>query len=551
MNNCCNQDIFYEEDMKRWETSYSVPYYTKAEIDEIIEDISISGDVITSGEVQTMIDAATEPIEGDITALSGAVEQLSTSLENKADKSDIPSLEGYATQQWVEGKNYLTEQSLEDYATKQEVIDNEYTISQAINDLNDRKLDASAYTPVDMSGYWTSGETQEAINAATSGTPSSATIEGLRNDVNALSGDVTNLYETKLDASAYTPTDLSQYWTSAQTKNYVDNAISGIPSGALTVDWSELVDQQLITDAKWNEIVDAIQNHREVYGYLDYSADGGGVDIYPLMSAAKIGIQGSNDSIILNSQSGDGTYILTITKNGSNNYSFSDSSYRFQPKLTAGSGISINNNNVISVTGGTSNILAVDWEGLMGNMNDEKWDSLVDAFQNNNQIYAIVDYSGEGFIDIDQKPIDGYVFIDGNTGEQGSRIELKRLTSDGYDWITITKNGSNNYTVTNGNVQYQQRLEAGTGIAINGNVISATGGGTGITIDQSLDSGSTNPVANSALTQAINAKADASNVYNKTEVNNIVNNKANVWCGDEASFNALTNKDANTIYLVY
>ena len=424
MNNCCN-NLYPEMDMKRWESCPSTMlanadnYYTKAQVDEKLEDISISGGGITSGEVQSMIDAATEPIEGSVEALSGAVEQLSTDLENKADKSDIPSLDNYYNKTEV---NAIIE-------------DNEYTISQAINDLNDRKLDASAYTPVDLSNYWTSAETQNAINAATSGTPSSATIERLRTDVNALSGDVSNLYETKLDASAYTPTDLSNYWTSAQTKNYVDTAISGIPSGALAVDWSELVDQQLMTDAKWNEIVDAIQNHREVYGYLDYSADGGGVEIYPLMSAANIGIQGSNDSIILNSQSGDGTYILTITKNGSNDYSFSDSSYRFQPKLIPGSGISISNNNVISVTGGTSG-----------------------------------------------------------------------------------------------------------------------------TIDQSLDSGSTNAVANSAITAALDDKMDVSgmtqyattaNTYTKTEVNNLVSTKANVWCGDETSFNALTTKDANTIYLVY
>lgn len=316
MNTCCN-NIYPDEDLKRWETSCSVPYYTKSEIDEKLDEIVISGGGITSGEVQTQIDASVEPLEGSLEALSGAVEQLSTDMENKADKSDIPSLENYYDKT-----------------------------------------------------------------------------------------EVNNLLDTKLDASAYTPTDLSSYWTSAQTKNYVDNAISGIPS----------------------------------------------------------------------------------------------------------------------------NILAVDWEDLMENMNDDKWDELVDAFQNNNPIYAIVDYSGEGFIDIDQKPIDGYVFIDGNTGEQGSRIELKRLTSDGYDWITITKNGSNNYTVTNGNVQYTPT---------------------------DLSNYWTSAQTQSAITQAVSGKADASDVYtktevyNKTEVNNLISNKANVWCGDETSFNALTNKDANTIYLVY
>ncbi len=234
MNTCCN-NIYPDEDLKRWETSCSVPFYTKAEIDEKLENIDISGDVITSGEVQTMIDASVEPIEGDITALNGQVEQLSTDLENKADKSDIPSLDNYYNKTEV---NTI-------------IKDNEYVISHAINDLNDRKLDASAYTPADMSGYWTSGETQEAINAATSGTPSSATIEGLRIDVNALSGDVTNLYETKLDASAYTPTDLSNYYNKSEVNSLLDDKLdaSAYTPSDLSQYWTSAQTQSAITQA--------------------------------------------------------------------------------------------------------------------------------------------------------------------------------------------------------------------------------------------------------------------------------------------------------------
>ena len=53
----------------------------------------------------------------------------------------------------------------------------------------------------------------------------------------------------------------------------------------------------------------------------------------------------------------------------------------------------------------------------------------------------------------------------------------------------------------------QDTLIAGTNITISGNVISAQGGGS-IDIDPSLDSGSTNAVANSAITAALNGKAD-------------------------------------------
>lgn len=51
----------------------------------------------------------------------------------------------------------------------------------------------------------------------------------------------------------------------------------------------------------------------------------------------------------------------------------------------------------------------------------------------------------------------------------------------------------------------QDTLIAGTNITISGNVISAEGGGS-ITIDPTLDSGSSNAVANSAITNAINGK---------------------------------------------
>ena len=49
-------------------------------------------------------------------------------------------------------------------------------------------------------------------------------------DKTAIDGIVSGLNEdiaTKLDASAYTPTDLSQYWTSAQTESAITEAVSG------------------------------------------------------------------------------------------------------------------------------------------------------------------------------------------------------------------------------------------------------------------------------------------------------------------------------------
>lgn len=70
----------------------------------------------TKEELNSKADAsALIPIEGRI----GALGQI---VQNKADKSEIPSLEGYATETWVQSQGYLTEhQSLADYATKEEL----------------------------------------------------------------------------------------------------------------------------------------------------------------------------------------------------------------------------------------------------------------------------------------------------------------------------------------------------------------------------------------------------------------------------------------------
>ena len=161
-------------------------YYTKSEIDEKIDEIVISGGGITSGEVQTMIDE---------------------SIADKADKSEIPtvptkvsafendvpyltqhqSLSGYATEQWVLDKHYISGVDLSDYATKEYVSGFTYdkaTIDEKVagggtfdptqyynktqtNELLDNKLDASAYTPCDLSNYYTKSETNNQISSAT------------------------------------------------------------------------------------------------------------------------------------------------------------------------------------------------------------------------------------------------------------------------------------------------------------------------------------------------------------------------------------------------
>ena len=61
-------------------------------------------------------------VNEEIAARINDIREVKATLESKADKSEIPSLNGYATEQWVGEQGYLTEhQSLDNYYTKTEV----------------------------------------------------------------------------------------------------------------------------------------------------------------------------------------------------------------------------------------------------------------------------------------------------------------------------------------------------------------------------------------------------------------------------------------------
>ena len=58
----------------------------------------------------------------DLEKAKQELESRISELESQLENLDIPSLEGYATEQWVLDKHYLTEhQDLSDYATKEDL----------------------------------------------------------------------------------------------------------------------------------------------------------------------------------------------------------------------------------------------------------------------------------------------------------------------------------------------------------------------------------------------------------------------------------------------
>ena len=244
-------------------------YYTKSEIDDKLDDIITSGCCITPEEVDEKISAATDGF-----ATEEWVEDkhyiTGVDLSNYALKSEIPtvptnvsafvndvpyltqhqSLSGYATEQWVEDQGYLTHhQSLEGYVTENDLTSYTYdkqTIDEkvagggtfdptqyynktATDALLNEKLDVTAYTPVDLSNYDTKSEVNTKISNATSLVYNSLTAHTANTDVHVTSAEKTS-WDNKLDATAYTPSDLSNYYTKSETNAAISSATDGLAS---------------------------------------------------------------------------------------------------------------------------------------------------------------------------------------------------------------------------------------------------------------------------------------------------------------------------------
>ena len=97
-------------------------YYTKPTIDRKLEEITsaiTSGCCITPEEVDEKIE---EAISG-ITVSGVTEEQLNEAIDSAKTEieAEIPSLDGYASEQWVLDQHYITGVDLSNYATLQDI----------------------------------------------------------------------------------------------------------------------------------------------------------------------------------------------------------------------------------------------------------------------------------------------------------------------------------------------------------------------------------------------------------------------------------------------
>lgn len=113
---------------------------------------------------------------------------------------EVPSLSGYATEQWVQEQGYLTEH-------------------QPLKTINGQVVSGTGNIQIDCSG-------------------STVTVDYELNPISTnpvVNSAITVAINEKLDASAYTPIDLSEYVTNAELIQYITNLQQQINSLAITV----------------------------------------------------------------------------------------------------------------------------------------------------------------------------------------------------------------------------------------------------------------------------------------------------------------------------
>jgi len=98
----------------------------------------------------------------------------------------------------------------------------------------------------------------------------------------------------------------------------------------------------------------------------------------------------------------------------------------------------------------------------------------------------------------------------------------------------------------------QAKLTAGSGIIINGSIISATSsGGISMTVDAALSSTSTNPVQNKVVKEALDEKQDVLTAGDGITINGSeISTTYKIWHGSQAEYDAIAVKDDMTIYLI-
>ena len=310
-------------------------YYTKSETSGKTEISDALADKIASGDVVTAItesnSGSSAPVSVKVVAENEFV--VSTALNDlNANKLDVTAytptdLSNYYTKSQTSGATELstafnakanTATTLAGYGitdayTKTEIDNklgtgftvssiteviesNERVTASALNDLNTNKLDVSAYTPTDLSNYYTKSETSgatEISNAlegkvntseyATFSAETNASINDLSGQSETIAAALNNLNENKLDITAYTPTDLSNYYTKSETSGATEISTA---FDAVNTSINDLSGQSETIAAALNNLNENKLDSTALNGYATKSGDLDGVVLKKITQSA-------------------------------------------------------------------------------------------------------------------------------------------------------------------------------------------------------------------------------------------------------------------------
>ena len=319
-------------------------YYTKAETDAAFSQAMDALNTFTAqtqAALATKADTATTYTKSQTDALldekadqadiDAQMEVIATSLnELKDDKLDVSAytptdLSDYYTKAETDAAfnnamgqlNTFTAQTQTALATKADTATT-YTKTE-VDDLLDDKLDATAYTPVDLSEY--------------------AKVDDVNDSLEVAARAMFQLKEEKLDVSAYTPTDLSNYYTKAQTDEAFNNAIGQLNTFSAQTQTALATKADTATTYTKTEVDDLLDDKLDVTAYTPVDTSSFATKA-ELASKQDVLTAGSGITIENNVISADGGGSITVDSavtSGSTNAVESAGIYNFGKQFATGS----------------------------------------------------------------------------------------------------------------------------------------------------------------------------------------------------------------------